>query len=119
MSRAKCCANPAFLFLARQELDHAAGPPHVFAKVFTIVNACNAIKIDALAIEYLARLFEKPFKVLNWSAGVSMNVVPLGAKQNLRAKGTLTDCPGEQSFGAFIIWRHVYEINSQLKSLYE
>src|SRR5262249_47498212 len=119
MSRAKCCANPAFLLFARQELDHAAGAPHVFAKVFAIVNACYAIEIDALAIEYRARFFEKSFKVLNCPGGVAMNIVPLAANQNLRAELAFTDGPGEQSFGPFIVRSHVYEINAQLKSLYE
>src|SRR5688572_5135804 len=113
MSRAEYCANPAVLLLARQELDHAAGAPHVFAKVFAIVNACYAVKIEALTIEYLARFFEESFKVLNGSAGVSMNIVTLGAGQYLRAKWAFPYGPGDQSFGAFVVRRHVDEIYSQ------
>jgi hypothetical protein len=85
--------SPAKVFMIISATPRSS---HVLVKVFTIVNACDAIKIDAFPIEQLARRalaarFAE-YRTLSWARRENVKDAPLKPKQRMSAPSTVNSC---------------------------
>src|SRR5262245_10127337 len=63
MCGAKDPAEPAFLFLLQQEIDHSTRLPDVFAKKFPVFDAGDAEHFESMPIEFETRRLEQALEM--------------------------------------------------------